>query len=170
MAESKVKGNKRAAKKALKKVLNSLNLKHFSLKQLHSLNRRKLLSFLKKCSVSNVKISRDLKKISLNFLGKKIFDKILVQWEPNVGEWSRKRKEVIVDRDILKSERNKSFKSLCVHEAVEKFVGQEFHLKTDDEAHPIARAVERKYLKSIGGNWRSHQLIVYWDWHKHGEH
>ncbi len=28
----------------------------------------------------------------------------------------------------------------------------------------------KEYLKSIKGNWRSHELLVYWDWHMLGEH
>lgn len=144
--------------------------KNLSKKELEKIEKEKIIRMLLKQKVSNVKLDMKRKKISLDFFGNHIEDNVLVKCEPHVGEWSRKRKEVIIDRNILKNRWKKSFKSLCVHEAVEKFVAQKYHLKTDDEAHPIAYAVEKKFLKSIGGNWKSHEKIVYWDWHRHGEY
>ena len=155
---------KKAKAEKIRKQKNSIE------KKIEKGIKEKLIQMLKRQKVSNVKLDLKKKKISLCFIGQRICDNVLVEWEPHVGEWSRKRKEVIIDSDILKNHKKKSFKSLCVHEAVEKFVAQKFHLKTDDEAHPIAYAVEKKYLKSIGGNWKSHEKIVYWDWHKHGEY
>ncbi|HLC38040.1 MAG TPA: hypothetical protein VJI71_01160, partial [Candidatus Norongarragalinales archaeon] len=73
-----------------------------------------------------------------------------------------------IDREILGKDREKSFRALCVHEVVEKFLCEKFRLSLDD-AHKVATRKEKEYLEKIGGNWRSHELIVYWDWHLHGE-
>ncbi|MFH1588049.1 MAG: hypothetical protein ABIA76_01785 [Candidatus Diapherotrites archaeon] len=151
-----------------KDFLKKLKKMDFSEKELLSLNKRSLFRVLRKFPVTNVKFGR--KRISFTYLGQKISDKILVEWVPHVGEWSRKRKEVIIDSLIEKKHFKKHFHSLCVHEAVEKFIAQKFHLNTDKEAHPIAKFKEKQYMKSIGGNWRSHEMIVYWDWKKRGEH
>ncbi len=124
---------------------------------------RKLLD----APVSNVRFSKN--KVSLGYLGSRVSDSILVKREKHVAEWSRRRKQVFVDREILGSDREKSFRALCVHEAVEKFVSEKFGLDVDTEAHPVAARKEREYLEKIGGNWRSHEHIVYWDWHLLGE-
>ncbi len=56
-----------------------------------------------------------------------------------------------------------------MHELIEKFLVEKFGLKLDEEAHLVATKKEKEYLKSINGNWRSHEHIVYWNWHNHGE-
>jgi hypothetical protein len=109
-------------------------------------------------------------KVSLSFLGHRISDYAVTKTEEHVAEWSRKRKEIFIDKKINIQDRRKSFKALCVHELIEKFLVEKFGLKVDTEAHVIATKKEKEYLKSIGGNWRSHELIVYWDWHRLGEH
>jgi hypothetical protein len=109
-------------------------------------------------------------KVSLSFLGHRISDHAVIKREEHVAEWSRRRKEIFIDKKINIQDRRKSFKALCVHELIEKFLVEKFGLKVDTEAHMIATKKEKEYLKSIGGNWRSHELIVYWDWHRLGEH
>lgn len=79
-------------------------------------------------------------------------------------------KEVFIDKTFSEADREKSFKALCVHEVIEKFLVEKFGLKLDEEAHVVATQKEKEYLKSIGGNWRAHELEVFWDWHKQGEH
>lgn len=124
---------------------------------------RKLLN----APVSNVRFTKN--KVSLDYSGHRVSDAILVRQESHVGDWSRRRKRVFVDKRILGKDREKSFRALCVHEAIEKFVAEKFGLKVDSEAHAVATRKEQEYLKKIGGNWRSHELIVYWDWHHLGE-
>jgi len=118
--------------------------------------------------VKHVKFSGN--KCSLVFLGNKISDKVTRKREPHVAEWSRRRKEIFIDKKITPGDRRKSFKALCVHEILEKFLTEKFGLRANIEAHEIATQKEKEYLKSISGNWRSHSLIVYWDWHRMGEH
>lgn len=129
--------------------------------------KRKLLRELMKAPVSNVRFSKN--KVSFNYMGRRISDSVIVKRENHVAEWSRRRKQVFVDREILGKDREKSLRALCVHEAVEKFLCEKFHLNVDKEAHAIATRKEKEYLEKIGGNWRSHELIVYWDWHLLGE-
>jgi len=130
--------------------------------------RKKLIKSLLKAPVRAVKFSKG--KISLNFFGSKIKDNIVLKKEDHVAEWSRKHKEIFIDRKFGRREMNKSFKALCVHEAVEKFLAEKFHLNVDEEAHLVATKKEKDFLEKLNGNWRSHELIVYWDWHNQGEH
>jgi hypothetical protein len=117
--------------------------------------------------VTNIKFSGN--RISFNYFGYRISDRITVKKQPHVGEWSRRVSKVVIDRNFKTKERAKEFKSLCLHEAVERFLVEKFGLNTDNEAHPVAKKKEREYLESIGGNWKSHELKVFWDWHKLGE-
>jgi hypothetical protein len=117
--------------------------------------------------VTNIKFSGN--RISFNYFGYRISDRITVKKQPHVGEWSRRVSKVVIDRNFKTKERAKEFKSLCLHEAVEKFLVEKFGLNTDNEAHPVAKKKEREYLESVGGNWKSHELKVFWDWHKLGE-
>jgi hypothetical protein len=130
--------------------------------------RHAFVKILLKAPIKEVKFSG--KKVSLTFFGHRISDKIIIKKERHVAEWSRKRKEVFIDKKITAEDRKKSLKALCVHELIEKFLVEKFGLMLDAEAHVVATKKEKEYLKSIGGNWRSHELIVYWDWHRLGEH
>lgn len=129
--------------------------------------RKRLIRMLLHAPVSQVRFRGD--KVFLNFAGHRISDDIVVKRERHVADWSRRRKEVFIDRNISGRDREKSFRALCVHEAVEKFLAEKFGLIVDREADAVARRKEREYLEKNGGNWRSHELIVYWDWHHLGE-
>ena len=129
---------------------------------------RTFVKILLKAPVSKVKFSGN--RVSLYFFSHRISDKITTKKEDHVAEWSRKRKEIFVDKKITNEHMKKSFKALCVHEVVERFLVEKFGLKLDEEAHVVATQKEKEFLKDIGGNWRSHELIVYWDWHRLGEH
>lgn len=133
-------------------------------KNLHQAFVKLLLDY----PVKNVKFSKN--KISLTFFGHRISDKIVLRRVNHVGEWSRRRKEVSVDKEFGEKEWKKSFQALCVHEAVERFLSKKYGLNIDNEAHVVARKKEREYLEKVKGNWKSHELKVYWDWHKQGEH
>lgn len=130
--------------------------------------RHAFVKILIKSTLKQVKFSSN--NISLTFFGHRIRDHVITEKEDHVAEWSRKRKEIFIDKKITTEDRKKSFKALCVHEVIEKFLVEKFGLKLDTEAHAVATQKEKEYLKSIGGNWRSHELIVYWDWHRLGEH
>ncbi len=109
-------------------------------------------------------------RISLTFFGQRISDKIRVKREDHVADWSRRRKEIFIDKGVTVTDRKKSFHALCVHEVIEKFLVERFGLRLDEEAHVVATQKEKEYLQHHGGNWRSHELIIYWDWHRLGEH
>lgn len=128
---------------------------------------RAFIKLLLRFPVKNVKFSKN--KLSLTFFNHRIYDKIKIKLEDHVAEWSRKRKEIFIDKKITANDKKKSFKALCVHELIEKFLSEKVGLKTDDEAHLVATKKEKEYLESINGNWRSHEHIVYWNWHNHGE-
>jgi hypothetical protein len=129
---------------------------------------RTFVKILLKCPVTNIKFSKW--RVSLNFFGHRISDKITVKRENHVAEWSRKRREVFIDKNFGEREKEKSFRALCIHELIERFLVEEFGLKLNEEAHVVATQKEKEYLESVKGNWRSHELKVFLDWHKLGEH
>ena len=133
-------------------------------KKLHQAFVRLLLKY----PVTNVKFSKN--KISLNFFNHRISDKITIKRENHVAEWSRKRREIFIDRNFGEREKEKSFRALCIHELIERFLSEEFGLRVDEEAHIVATRKEKEYLESVKGSWKSHELKVFWDWHKLGEH
>ena len=126
------------------------------------------IKILLKTPIKNIKFSKN--RVSLNFFNHKISDKIVIKREDHVAEWSRKKKEIFIDKGFGEKEREKSFRALCVHETIESFLVKEFGLRLDEEAHVVATQKEKEYLQSVNGNWRSHELKVFWDWHKMGEH
>ena len=127
-----------------------------------------LVKILLKFPITNIKFSKN--KISANFFNNKLSDKITIKKEDHVAEWSRKKREIFIDKNFGKLEKEKSFKALCIHELIESFLVKKFGLKLDEEAHVIATQKEKEYLEKVNGNWRSHELKVFWDWHKLGEH
>lgn len=134
----------------------------------HVALHKAFVKVLLKSPVTGIRFSGN--NISLTFFDQRIRDKIVRKLEDHVAEWSRRRKEIIIDRKITPDHFRKSFRALCVHEVIESYLVKKFGLKLDTEAHIVATKKEKEYLKELGGNWRSHELIVYWDWHKHGEH
>lgn len=128
---------------------------------------KEFIKILLKSPVKDVKFSKN--KVSITFFNHRISDEIKVKPEEHVADWSRKRKEIFIDKKITSSDRKKSFKALCVHELIEKFLAEKFGLNLDKEAHLVATKKEKEYLKSINGNWKSHEQIIYWIWHDHGE-
>jgi hypothetical protein len=114
--------------------------------------------------VKGVTFSHNYHRISLTFFGERISHKIIVKRERYIGAWSRKRDEIDVDKHFSTRDHIKSFRAICVHEAVEKYLGEKYGLHEDTEAHEVATAKERQYLRKIGGNWRSHQILVYRVW------
>jgi hypothetical protein len=120
------------------------------------------------CPVTNIRFSKN--RISLDFFGHRISDKIVVRRENHIGEWSKKKREIFIDRCFGEKEMKKSFRALCVHEVIERFLSKTYGLKIWEEAHVVACKKEREYFDSVKGNWKSHEMKVFWDWHKLGEH
>jgi hypothetical protein len=136
-------------------------------KRIHNAHKVLMKVFMES-PVTNIKFYKN--RISFNFFGYRISDRITVKRQPHVGEWSRRVRKIVIDKNFNEKDKIKEFKSLCLHEAVERFLVEKFGLNTDNEAHPVAKKKEREFLESIGGNWKSHELNVFWDWHKLGEH
>lgn len=126
------------------------------------------VKILLKYPVTNIKFSKG--KISLNFFDQRISDKIVLKREDHVAEWSRRRREIFIDKNFGEKEKEKSFRALCIHELIERFLNEKYGLNVDKEAHIVATQKEKEYLEGVKGNWKSHELKVFWDWHKHGEH
>ena len=142
-------------------------MKKKAVKNKKNVLHKEFIKILLKAPIKDVKFSKN--RISLTFFGHRISDKIKIKLEEHVAEWSRRRKEIFIDKKITSSDRKKSFKALCVHELLEKFLVEKFGLNLDKEAHLVATKKEEEYLKNIKGNWRSHEHMVYWNWHKYGE-
>ncbi|MFH1544771.1 MAG: hypothetical protein ABIE23_01590 [archaeon] len=126
--------------------------------------KKDLMKRLLREPVKNMEFNKN--SVSFEFDGRKIKDRIVFKREPHVGEWSRKKNTVFIDKEL---ERKRSIHAISLHEAIEKYLNERYGLKTQEEAHAIAEKKERTFLKSVGGNWRSHELMVYWLWHKKGE-
>ena len=114
--------------------------------------------------LKNVKFGKNW--ISLEYDGKKIKNKIkIVKHEWGVGDWNKHEKIVIIDNDL---KRKRDIKSVALHESIEKYVAQKYKLNIDDEAHPIAEAVEKRYFRILDGSWKKHQKNVEKVWIKEG--
>lgn len=128
--------------------------------------RAAFVKMLMRSPVKDVVFSKGNNQVSLTFLGDRFYYRVVVKREVHVGGWSRRRDEIRIDKELLKKEHVKSFKALCVHEAVEKHLAEKYGLKIDEEAHHVATKKEKQFLKSIEGNWRSHQMVVHHLWLK----
>ena len=126
------------------------------------------VKILLKYPVTNIKFSKN--KVSLDFFGYRISDKLIIQKEDHVAEWNRRRREIFIDKNFDEKKKRNSFRALCIHEVVERFLAEKFGFNIDREAHVVATQKEKEYLKSVKESWRSHELKVFWDWHKLGEH
>jgi len=130
------------------------------------------VKILLRSPLKDVKFSKGNKRISMTFFGEKISYRIIVKRVKGIGNWSRKREEIYIDKQITTRNRlphTASFKALCVHETVEKFLVEKYGLDVDNEAHVVAVKKEKQYLKKMGGDWKSHQMLVYRKWTKLGK-
>jgi len=116
--------------------------------------------------VKDVRFSGGNKRVALTFCGERVCYKVLAEREVYIGDWSRRRAELHVDKELFSREHIRSFKALAVHEAVEKLLSEKYGLRVDDEAHAVATAKERQYLRHEGGNWKNHQMVVHRLWLK----
>ena len=105
---------------------------------------KEFVKILLKTPIKDVKFSKN--NISLTFFGHRISDKIKIKLEKHVAEWSRRRKEIFIDKKITSIDKKKSFKALCVHELIEKFLVEKFGLDLDKESHLVATKKEKEYL------------------------
>ena len=120
---------------------------------------------LMRAPVKSVRFHDHDKRVSLTLLGERFSYAVLVKREVYVGHWGRD-KSVDIDRGMFSRGRMRSFRALALHEAVEKHLVERYGLRLSEEAHVVATAKERQYLKHAGGNWKSHQMMVYHLWSK----
>jgi len=127
-------------------------------------SKKDLIRSLMMKQLKNVKFGKDW--VSLEYDGKKIKNKIkIVKHEWGVGDWDRKKNIVFIDDDL---KRKRDVQSVALHECIEKYVAQKYKLNVDDEAHPIAEAVEKRYYRILDGSWKVHQKKVEKVWIKEG--
>lgn len=127
-------------------------------------SKKKLIRSLMMKHAKNVKFGKNW--ISLEYDGKKIKNRIkIVKHEWGVGDWDRSKNVVFIDNDLI---RKRDIRLVALHECIEKYVAQKYKLNVDDEAHPIAEAVEKRYFTMTDGSWKRHQKKVEKVWIKEG--
>ena len=131
--------------------------------------RAAFVKLLLKEPVKKVKFYKGNRSISLEFCDVRVRYPIRVQREVYVGHWGR-RTGIRIDRAMLGRGMSKSFRALAVHEAIERMLVERYGLPVDREAHDVATAKERQYMRRVGGSWKRHQDAVYRVWKKRGGH
>ncbi len=81
-----------------------------------------------------------------------------------VGNWSRQEKEIFYDahlKDPLEVE------AIAIHEAIEKYIAENYGLKVDEQAHKIAQSIEKKWFERHKRKWVyfSRQVTKIWKIH-----
>jgi len=113
---------------------------------------------LQRMEVKNV--SFDAGKVKFEFDGSLIENEVkVVEHEVWVGSHHRKVPIVYVDNDVPP----KYVPSLCIHEAVEKYVGQRYGLSTNAEGHELAEDVERRFFLKQGlteADWEEYAKVA----------
>ncbi len=134
--------------------------------------KRELIKLLSAKSVTNLIYKSG--HIILNFDGRRLRYKVIMKHEPSIANWSRVRKEIHYDEKLGK----RDILPVLVHEAVEKYVTQKYHLNTDKESHKIAQRVEKKFIsdacsrrfenkcRHTGRCWRLHESRIERIWNK----
>lgn len=85
--------------------------------------------------------STKLGRITLQYDGTIISDQIkLVPHEPWVASWMRDYPAVVIQKEVP----SEYFKSISVHEAIEKYLAEKYGLSDKAEGHEAADAIERK--------------------------
>ena len=109
-------------------------------KKLTPERKRVLIKTLSAKRVSNVAYRGGY--ITLKFDGEKLKNKVIMKHDPSIANWSRTRKEVHYDEKL----KRKDILPVLVHEVIEKYVTQKYHLNVDKEPHKIAQKVEKKFI------------------------
>jgi nicotinamidase-related amidase len=76
-----------------------------------------------------------------------------------VGSWDKSGRPVIyIDNDVP----DKYRESLAIHETVEKYVAEKYHLDPNAEGHEVAEAVEKRwFIKKYGRKeWDEYSKVV----------
>jgi hypothetical protein len=137
--------------------------------RLRKLRRRKftkyLIKRLKEEPIKKLEIND--KWISFEYDDEEVSNEIIIKkHESYVGSWAKTKNRVYIDNNI---KGKKDIKAIALHESIEKLVAQKYGLKEDTDAHRIATAKEKEFLKKIGGNWEKHQEKVNKVWRLEGE-
>ncbi len=113
--------------------------------------------------VSNVKF--DGKRISLAYDGAKLSFKAVKRNTCFVGNWSRSAKEVYYDAHLTDPV---EIESICIHEAIEKYVSETYGLNVDKKSHKIAQKIEKRWFEKHKRNWAYYNRKVTKIWKAHG--
>ncbi len=141
-------------------------------KKLTPLERKTVVKSYSAKRVSNVVYKNG--HISLKFGGKKLRNKVIVKHDPQIANWSRKRHEIHYDEHVGK----RDILPVLVHEMIEKYLTEKFHLSADKEPHRIANKVEKNFMSDAcsrkykyrcthsGRCWRLHEDRIEKAWLK----
>lgn len=113
--------------------------------------------------VSNVVFNG--RKISLDYDGAHLAFKVTRRNTCFVGNWNRHAKEIFYDahlQDPLEVE------AICIHEAIEKYITENYGLKVDGQSHLVARAIEKKWFERHKRRWIYFSRKVTKIWKIHG--
>jgi len=125
-----------------------------------------MVSLVQKLSAkpaSNARLSPG--RISLDYDGKRLSFKAVKRTTVFVGNWSRSKNEVYYDAHLTDPV---EIKSICIHEAVEKYVAQKYGLDVDKQAHRVAQAVEKSWFEKHERSWAYYNRKVTKIWRMHG--
>jgi len=121
-------------------------------------SKKELISNLSRKPVLNVWYTND--RIALLYDGERLSNTIKIQCsEPWVGSWDKSGRPVIyIDNNVPEKYRE----SLAIHETVEKYVAEKYHLDPNVEAHEVAEAVEKRwFVKKYGRKeWDEYSKVV----------
>lgn len=122
-----------------------------------------LLRELSQKPVSNVKFNG--RKISFDYDGKKLSYVVVRKSTCFVGNWSRSKNEVYYDAHLKDPF---EIQTICIHEAVEKYVTEKYGLDVDRQSHRIAQAIEKRWFEKHKRNWASYDRKATRIWKIHG--
>ncbi|NUN11791.1 hypothetical protein HUU53_04060 [Candidatus Micrarchaeota archaeon] len=122
-----------------------------------------IVALLKEKSVSKVRFSPN--SLSLVFDGCKLRFKVVKKNTCMIGNWSRSKDELYYDDHFTDPV---EVESICIHEAVEKYVSKTYGLTVQGGAHAVAQEVERKWFESKQRDWVGFNKNVTKVWKLHG--
>jgi len=111
------------------------------------------------------KVKFDGKSVSLDYGGKRLSYAVVKRNTCFVGNWSRSSTEVYYDAHLNDPV---EIESICIHEAVEKYVTEAFKLDVDTQSHRIAQAIEKRWFQKHRRSWAYYNKQVTKIWREHG--
>lgn len=119
-------------------------------KQLTPGQRRGLIKKLSAKRASSISFKNGY--ITLEFDGHSFRNRVRKKHDPTIGNWSRRHHEVHYDEHVT----GRDVLPILVHETIEKYCTQHYGLHTQSEAHKVALAVEKKFIRNAK-QWKIHE-------------